>query len=40
MEVGRERERNHVAPPETDTRTLAGKPQPRGKTQINRKGLN
>ena len=35
-----ESERCHVAPPETDAGTLAGKPQPHGHTQINRNGLN
>ena len=31
---------SHIAPPETDVGTLAGKPQPRGDTDINRNGLN
>ena len=30
---------SHVAPLETDTGTLPGKPQPRGDTQINGYGL-
>ena len=34
-----ESERSHVAPLETDTRTLPGKPQPHGDIQINRDGL-
>ena len=32
--------RSHVVPLETDAGTLAGKPQPRGNTQINKNGLN
>ena len=32
--------RSHVALLETDARTLASKPQPRGDTEINRNGLN
>ena len=32
--------RRPVAPLETDARTLAGKPQSCGDTQINRNGLN
>ena len=32
-------ERSHVSPPETDAKTLAGKPQPCGNTQINKNGL-
>ena len=35
-----ELERSHVALSETDARTLAGKSQPCGDTQINRNGLN
>ena len=35
-----ELERHHVAPPPEMNGTLAGKPQPRGDTQINRNGLN
>ena len=35
-----ESERIHVAQPETDTKTLSGKPQPRGNTQNNGNGLN
>ena len=35
-----ELERSHVAPPETDARTLASKPQPHGDTQTNRNELN
>ena len=35
-----ESERSPVALPETGVRTLAGKPQPHGHTQINRNGLN
>ena len=43
LNVGRkeaESKKSHVAMPETDARTLNGKPQPRGNTQINRNGLN
>ena len=32
--------RNHVAPAETDARTLPREPQPREDTQINSNGLN
>ena len=35
-----ESKRSDVAPPETDTRTLPNKPQPRGDTQIAKIGLN
>ena len=35
-----EKERSHVALPDTDTGTFPGKPQPRGDTQSNRNGLN
>ena len=35
-----ESESSHVAPPDTDARTLPGKPQPCGDTQITRNGLN
>ena len=35
-----ESERNHVALLETDAKTLAGKPQQCGDTQINRNELN
>ena len=34
-----ESERNHVIRPEMNARTLAGKPQPHGYTQINRNWL-
>ena len=34
-----ESKRSHVALPETDARTLPGKPQPCGYTQINGDGL-
>ena len=34
-----ESRRSHVSLPETDTGTLAGKPQTRGDTQMNRDGL-
>ena len=34
-----ESERCHVAPPETESRTLAHKPQPHGNTKINRNGF-
>ena len=34
-----ESERSHVALPETDTKTLSGKPQPRDNTQINKKWI-
>ena len=43
MNAGRkeaESERSHVAPPETDDGTLAGKSQPRDDIQINTNGLN
>ena len=32
--------KSHVAPPETDARTLPSKPQPHGDTQINRNWLS
>ena len=35
-----ESRRSHVAPLETDARTLPGKPQPHGYTQITGNGLN
>ena len=35
-----ESERSHVVQPETNTGTLAGKPQTHGNTQINRNALN
>ena len=35
-----ESERSHVALLETDAKTLSGKAQPRGDTQITRNGLN
>ena len=35
-----ELERSHVALPQTEARTLLGKPQPCGDTQINRNWLN
>ena len=43
MNAGREKaesERSHVAVLETDARTLPGKPQSHGDTQINTNGLN
>ena len=43
MNAGRKKaasERSHVASPETDAENFAGKPLPRGDTEINRNGLN